>query len=252
MLRRSVDHMKHNVVAYLALFVALGGTTAYAANTIRSSDIIDNEVTTTDVRDDTLGFGGLYAQDLAPGAVRSSEVLDNSITGADIGNFTITTSDVAANTFTGSDIADNSLRGADIDESTLSLPPTTTATVAGQGNVGVGTSYTKVIGRTLPAGSYAIAATANVVHQIGGSSGDQSILDTFCELRNPGGAFIGGGRDRRAHPHQQTSTISLSMNGGVQVPAGGGEVGVYCRIQAQGISTVGDAQMMIIRLDGFF
>ena len=143
---------------------------------------------------------------------------------------------MAANTFTGSDIADNSLRGADINESTLSLPPTTTATVAGQGNVGVGTSYTKVIGKTLPAGSYAIAATANVVHQLGGSSGDQSILDTFCELRNPGGAFIGGGRIGVRIQHQQTSTISLSMNGGVQVPAGGGEVGVYCRIQAQGIS----------------
>ena len=92
MLRRLSRHIRQNAVAWLALFVALGGTTAYAANTIRSSDIIDNEVTTTDVRDDTLGFGGLYAQDLAPGAVRSSEVLDNSITGADIGNFTITTS----------------------------------------------------------------------------------------------------------------------------------------------------------------
>jgi hypothetical protein len=244
--------MRHNAVAYLALFVALGGTSAYAANTIRSSDIIDNEVTTTDVRDDTLGFGGLFHQDLAAGSVRGSEVLDGSIASADIQNLTITTSDVAANTFTGSDIADNSLTGTDINESTLSLPPTTTATVAGQGNVGVGTNYSKVVGRALPAGSYAIAATANVVNQFGGDSGADYNVDTFCELRNPSGAFIGGGRDRRVHPGQQTTTISLSMNGSVQVPGGGGEVGVYCRVQSSGFSVVADAQMMIIRLDGFF
>ena len=43
MLRRSLDHMRHNVVAYLALFVALGGSTAYAADTIRSTDRVSFE-----------------------------------------------------------------------------------------------------------------------------------------------------------------------------------------------------------------
>ena len=32
MLARLVGHARHNAVAYLALFVALGGTSAYAAN----------------------------------------------------------------------------------------------------------------------------------------------------------------------------------------------------------------------------
>jgi hypothetical protein len=218
MLRRLSRHIRQNAVAWLALFVALGGTGAYAANTIGTGDIIDDQVTSADVRDDTLVFGGLAAQDLGPGSVRSSEVLDNSLT------------------------------GTDINEATLNLPPTTTATFAGQGNVQVSSSFTKIVGKTLPAGSYAIAATANIRTA---QSSDTTSRDTVCELRNTSGAFIGGGGDRRPAEVGTHSTISLSMNGGVQVPAGGGEVGLYCRYQAAGIQT-GDGQMMIIRLDGFF
>ena len=67
MLRRLGRHIRQNAVAWLALFVALGGTGAYAANTIATGDIIDNQVLSPDVRDDTLAFGGLAAQDLGPG-----------------------------------------------------------------------------------------------------------------------------------------------------------------------------------------
>ena len=44
------------------------------------------------------------------------------------------------------------------------------------------------------------------------------------------------------------------MNGGAQIPAGGGTVGVYCRyVDGTTLSnTLADAQMMIIRTDGFF
>ena len=35
MLRRLGRHIRHNVIAWLALFIALGGTGAYAANTDR-------------------------------------------------------------------------------------------------------------------------------------------------------------------------------------------------------------------------
>ena len=42
------------------------------------------------------------------------------------------------------------------------------------------------------------------------------------------------------------------MNGGATVPAGGGEVGLYCRFQGGAYSQTADGQMMIIRLGGFF
>ncbi len=64
MLRRVLGHVRHNVVAYLALFIALGGTSAYAAATITGADIVDGSVSTADITNDNVGFGGLNAQDL--------------------------------------------------------------------------------------------------------------------------------------------------------------------------------------------
>lgn len=56
-------HLRSNVVGYVALCVALSGS-AYAAATIKSSDIVDDEVRTADVRDDSLKGGGLSGDDI--------------------------------------------------------------------------------------------------------------------------------------------------------------------------------------------
>jgi hypothetical protein len=106
-LRRHLSYA--NVMSTLAAFFALAGGAAYAANTVFSSDIVDNQVypvdvrnenlsggglggvdiandavTTVDIRDDNLGFGGLFAQDLAAGSVRGSEVQDGSLKDEDV------------------------------------------------------------------------------------------------------------------------------------------------------------------------
>ncbi len=76
-----------NVMSTLALFFALAGGTAVAldgSNTVFNDDIVNDQVTTADVRDDTLGFGGLYSPDLGPGSVGSSEVINNSLNDEDI------------------------------------------------------------------------------------------------------------------------------------------------------------------------
>ena len=75
-----------NVVATVALVIAVGAGSAYAANTVFSTDIVDGEV---------------KAVDIASEAVRSVDVLDQALTGADV--------------------AQNSLKGADIDEATLNV-----------------------------------------------------------------------------------------------------------------------------------
>ena len=54
MVPRLFSYFKQNVVAFLALFVALGTGGAYAANTIASTDIIDGEVKSADVKDESL------------------------------------------------------------------------------------------------------------------------------------------------------------------------------------------------------
>ena len=51
-------------------------------------------------------------------------------------------------------------------------------------------------------------------------------------------------------PDLDKITASLSINGGAQVPAGGGDVSLWCRSQL-GIGYVNSAQVMILRIGGF-
>jgi hypothetical protein len=261
MLRKLCPRSVYDVMAAIACFGVVAGGTAYAANTIATGDIIDNQVTSADVRDDNLGFGGLAAQDLGPGSVGSSEVKDNSLGNGDfltgsvdgrvITDNSVASADVQLSSLQGSDVAANTLGGADINESSLVMPPTTTVTFAGPSSavsLNNDTSFTKVVGKTLPAGSYAIVATANT--SSGVAFGQTNVRDAVCELRN-GSGFIGGAADRRAIPEAEFVKRTLSMNGGAQVPAGGGEVSLWCKSQSA-FETVDYAQMMITRVDGFF
>ena len=220
MLRRLPIYLRQNVLALLALFVALGTGTAYAANTIGSADIIDGQVksvdvanqdlTSADIKDgaintfdvaDNVGVAGV---DIVDGSLTGADVEDGSLTGFDIkdgfigqaeladgtvnsaktADNSLTSADILLSTLQGSDVAANTLTGADIDESSLSMPPTTTATFAGQGNVGLGTDvFTKVTSKSLPAGSYAIAATANVQIQLGERAPTSLIPRVSCGTR---------------------------------------------------------------------
>jgi hypothetical protein len=78
--RRFFVHVKHNVVGYLALFAALGGT-SYAA-----------------VR---LTPGSVTNRALAPGAVSHAKLAANSVNGKNIINGTLTRSDLTAGTLGG-------------------------------------------------------------------------------------------------------------------------------------------------------
>ena len=255
---RLAGYMRQNAVACLALFVALGGTGAYAANTIATGDIIDNQVTSADVRDDNLGFGGLTAKDLGPGSVGNSEVADFSLGNGDFltgsvdgrvaTNNSLIATDFKVASVTGADVGEVS--GADINESTLVLPPTmATATFAlttQQGGVPSFGSFVKVTGKTVPAGSYAITATVNAT-LLRANSGNDVNSDTACELRN-GGGFIGGTRDRRTEHGFQENKVSLTMNGGAEIPAGGREISIWCSGQQP---TAFVAQIMMLKLNGF-
>jgi hypothetical protein len=127
-LRRLRKPTHGTVVAYLALFVALGGT-AYAANTIGSADIIDESILSADIKDGEvkgselkknavnsakLEDGSVATIDLAPDAVDGAHVLDGSLTGADVSDGTLGSSDIMDDTFPGgglgaSDIATNAI-----------------------------------------------------------------------------------------------------------------------------------------------
>jgi len=75
---RSCRPSHATVVAYLALFVALGGT-AYAAATIGSGQIVDNSIRSVDVRNDSSSGGGLRSADIVEsslGRVANADRLD--------------------------------------------------------------------------------------------------------------------------------------------------------------------------------
>ncbi len=219
------------------------GGTAYAANTIRSGDIVDNEVTTTDVRDDTLGFGGLLSQDLAAGSVGTSEVANNSL-----GNGDFLTGSVDSRVAT-----NDSLTGTDINESTLNLPPSTTAHFNGIfGTLGPNAGWQRVGLAGLSAGSWAIVATIQLDVKPAANETQRTISTATCELRNGetrDAGFIGGASDRRERPAGGTVIRVITLNGGAQVPAGGsGILSLWC-ISAANEDASG--QIMGIKLDGF-
>lgn len=61
-----------NVISTLCLVLVLGGGAAYAADTIGSSDVIDNSLLSADLKNNR--------------AVRSADVRSESLTGADVAN----------------------------------------------------------------------------------------------------------------------------------------------------------------------
>jgi hypothetical protein len=281
----------YDVCAALALFVALGGT-AYAVNTVGSSDIIDGEVKSidigqgevgsADVKDNSLNTFDVHSflgVDVVDGTLTGADIANESIGAADIGsqqvgpdeviNDSLLQSDIRAGAVTSDEVldfslgngdfltgsvdsrvaTDNSLTGTDINEATLNLPQTlTTATFAGAPALSLPfpRAYAKVSSKNVPAGSYAVMATINAHNGI--NAGDH-IVELICELRN-GNDFIGGATDRQPVPDGHKVQMSLSMNGGAQVPAGGGELSVWCISDFR--HGIDYGQLMAIRLDGFF
>jgi hypothetical protein len=127
------------VVSYLALFVALGGTTAYAANTIGSADVINeslvsrdikngqiksadigrNQVTTSQIKAGNvltadIADGAVLTADIAHGAVNTGKVSDESLTSTDLATNSVGTAEIADNAITGAKVANNTLTAADI------------------------------------------------------------------------------------------------------------------------------------------
>jgi hypothetical protein len=131
MSKRISEHLRSNVVGYVAIFLFAVGGTAYAthpggANTISTGDIQNGEVKTADV-----GDSEVRNPDLAANAVASGKIQDRQVKNADLGlnasssntiaDGGIQNVDVATDTLTGATVNDNSLTGDDVDENSLNL-----------------------------------------------------------------------------------------------------------------------------------
>jgi hypothetical protein len=111
-----------NVVATMALFVALGGTGAYAANTVFSSDIVDGEVKAPDIAANAVDSARVRDNTLNTFDVHSfigDDVIDGTLTGADIGDGTVTRADIADGTILGTDVREETIDGNNIVDGSL-------------------------------------------------------------------------------------------------------------------------------------
>jgi hypothetical protein len=113
-----------NVTSTLALVVALGAGGAYAANTVRSKDIVDGEVKAAD-----LGRGAVTARALKNGTVGSKQVTDgaiatvdlaaNAVDSAAIGAGQVRTEDLGTSAVDSFNIRDGGVQGPDIGPSSV-------------------------------------------------------------------------------------------------------------------------------------
>jgi hypothetical protein len=114
------DHLRSNVVGYIALFCFAMSGTAIAldgSNTVFSDDIVN---------------GGVHAADLGPDAVRTSKILDGQVRSADIGNNTVQGVDILDATLTGDDVLDESLGAADLGTGSVGTDEIATSAVASE------------------------------------------------------------------------------------------------------------------------
>lgn len=110
---RISEHLRSNIVGYIALFCFAFSGTAVAldgSNTVFSDDIVNNAVRSEDVRDDTLSNGGLAAVDLAPDSVGHSEVADDSLNRFDLAANSVGSSEIAPDSVGGIHYANDSIQ----------------------------------------------------------------------------------------------------------------------------------------------
>ncbi len=145
LLARLLQHLTYaNVVATIALFLALGTSGAYAVNewtgknikngTITSVDVKNGTISAADVKNGTLSGadiqdGTISRTEVAPGAVTrekvaaaavgSQEVENGTITGDDIKDGTITSGNIKNGTIGDIDIQDNSISTFDLADNSV-------------------------------------------------------------------------------------------------------------------------------------
>jgi hypothetical protein len=125
----------------LALFLVIAGGTAYAANTVGSSDIIDESILSQDVKNgqvktSDIGNGQVRTADLATDSVGSDEIATNAVNATEIADSSIDTGEIVDNSLFAADLApdsvgdselaDNAVGGANVASNSL-----TTADIAG-------------------------------------------------------------------------------------------------------------------------
>ena len=134
MLAKLRPRSAYDVMAALALFLALSTGAAYAADTVFSTDIVDGEVKQQDLANGAVGPGKLQANSvinvkLADGAVTSAKVLDDtlgvvdlgtsSVFSDEIGSSAVNSAEITSDAVGPTEVAENAIDSGEIDDDTM-------------------------------------------------------------------------------------------------------------------------------------
>lgn len=132
-----MNRVKHglsyaNVVATLALFLAVSGGAVYAASNLGKNSVKSSNIATNAVKSRNLAKNAVKTKDIAANAVTSAKVKKSAITGGKVRNGALTRGKFAAGTLAGLQVAD--VQAASVpglttpSESGTAVPLTGTAT----------------------------------------------------------------------------------------------------------------------------
>ena len=212
-----------NTMSTIAVFLALGGGVAWALDkdTVKSKHIVDGQVRSTDVADDSTEFA-LTGGDIANGSLVGGDVANDSLTGADVGN--------------------GSLSGADVDESSLGQVPS--AGVGGYGRSFSGTGCNPTSDTFVDCGyvSVLLPSTSRVL-LVGATRGYSPTGDGFgfCRLVTSNGVLSGTDVGVRYE-----DAVALTTTTG-QLGPGQVDFGLECN-QIQGDARFGTVRLSVVAL----
>ncbi len=123
-----------NICSFLALSLVLSMGTAYAADTVRSKDIVNGQVKNVDlganaVTNAKIKDGQVLATDLAASSVDSSKITDASVGSADLGSGSVGSDEIQTDGVGATEIADDSIDGGEIINDSLSASDLATGAV---------------------------------------------------------------------------------------------------------------------------
>src|SRR3954454_775367 len=114
MLRKLRPRSAYDVMAAIAFFIALAGGTAWAANTIGSSHVIDESLLSQDVKN-----GEVKTPDLGSNSVTSSRIATGNVFNSDLAADSVNGSKVIANSLTSGDLAPNSVGTSELQDAAV-------------------------------------------------------------------------------------------------------------------------------------
>jgi hypothetical protein len=112
-----------NVVSTLALFIALTGASAYAANRLAERSVGEPQLRPGAVTADKIRRNAVTAPKIKAGAVKQGKIADGSITAAKMTSSSVTSGSLAAGSVSNEKIALEAVTGDKVVESTLSQVP---------------------------------------------------------------------------------------------------------------------------------